>query len=502
MSLIARAARVILSDIEPFSKHILNKPLRHYQLEPARAILASILQGKGETFAVVMSRQAGKNETAAQLEAYLLNLFQRRGGQIVKASPTFKPQTVNSMMRLGQHLNNPWNTGRWSRPHGYMIQLGKAYCMFFSAQPSANVVGATADLLLQADEAQDISMEKWAKDFVPMAAATAATKVMWGTVWTSKTLLGQTMRQLRQMERHDGIKRVFTYDAEVVGKAVPPYAIHVKNEVARLGRHHPLIRTQYFLEEIDAEAGLFPAHRQALMRGQHQRQEDPTPGHVYALLIDVAGEEEDAPPQGVARIDSTKRDATALTVVEVDPTTIADPLIRKPSYRTLTRRLWIGTKHTALYQQISAIADHWRARYIVIDSTGAGAGLSSFLVARYGSLVLPTVFTTRTKSNIGWGFIAIVEGGRYKDYANDQAEDTRQFWYEVDACDFEARSANALKWGVWETPSYDGIIAKGHDDLLIAAALTAVLDEQAWGIGDSRVIAAPDPLADYDAAAW
>lgn len=502
MSLIARAAHIILSDIEPFSRHILKRPLRPYQLEPARAILSSILQGRGETFAVVMSRQAGKNETAAQIEAYLLNLFQRKGGQIVKASPTFKPQTVNSMQRLGLHLNNPWNSGKWTRPYGYTIQLGNARCLFFSAQPGANVVGATADLLLEADEAQDIPADKWAKDFVPMAAATAATKVMWGTVWTSKTLLGQTMRQLRQMERRDGLQRVFTYDADIVGQVVPAYARHVANEVARLGRHHPLIRTQYFLEEIDTEAGLFPAHRQALMRGKHERQDDPTPGHVYALLIDVAGEEEDAPPEGVARIASTKRDATALTVVEIDPTTIADDLIRKPSYRTMTRRLWIGAKHTSLYAQIAAIVVHWGARYIVIDDTGAGTGLSSFLQARFGSLVIRYTFTTRTKSNLGWGFIAIVEAGRYKDYANDQAEDTRQFWYEVDACDFEARSATSLKWGVWEAPSYDGLIAKGHDDLLISAALTAVLDEQAWGIGDSAIIAALDPLADYDAGGW
>lgn len=35
----------------------------------------------------MMSRQAGKNELSAQLEAYLLNLFQRRGGAIVKDIP-------------------------------------------------------------------------------------------------------------------------------------------------------------------------------------------------------------------------------------------------------------------------------------------------------------------------------------------------------------------------------------------------------------------------------
>jgi hypothetical protein len=42
----------------------------------------------------------------AQLEAYLLNLYQRKGGQIVKASPTFMPQTVNSLLRLEEHVNN------------------------------------------------------------------------------------------------------------------------------------------------------------------------------------------------------------------------------------------------------------------------------------------------------------------------------------------------------------------------------------------------------------
>ena len=88
MSLIAKAVTRILSDIEPFSRHVLNRPLRPYQLAPARAILDSILHQRGDTFAVVMARQAGKNETAAQIEAYLLNLFQRAGGSIVKASPT------------------------------------------------------------------------------------------------------------------------------------------------------------------------------------------------------------------------------------------------------------------------------------------------------------------------------------------------------------------------------------------------------------------------------
>jgi hypothetical protein len=127
-----------LADISNFSRLILHRPLRSYQLAPAHAILESILHGRGLTFAVMMSRQSGKNEMAAQLEAYLLNLYQLKGGQIVKASPTFKPQTVNSMMRLEEHLNNDWNRHRWRRREGYVFELGNARCLFFSADLQAN----------------------------------------------------------------------------------------------------------------------------------------------------------------------------------------------------------------------------------------------------------------------------------------------------------------------------------------------------------------------------
>ena len=105
-SRLARALKYWLSDIHRFSRLILERPLREYQLEPADAILASVLHARGETFAVMMSRQAGKNELSAQLEAYLLNLYRRQGGSLVKGSPTFKPQTLNSILRLTDRLTN------------------------------------------------------------------------------------------------------------------------------------------------------------------------------------------------------------------------------------------------------------------------------------------------------------------------------------------------------------------------------------------------------------
>ena len=190
-----------LADISLFSRLVTRRPLRRYQLEIAGAIVDSILHQRGLTFAVMLPRQAGKNETQAQVEAYLLNLFQRvPGAQIVKASPTFKPQTINSLMRLETMLANAWNAGQWSREQGYIIRLGHARVLFFSAEPTANVVGATASILLECDEAQDVDPAKWQKDFMPMVASTNATRVLWGTAWTSQTLLATTIGELRELE--------------------------------------------------------------------------------------------------------------------------------------------------------------------------------------------------------------------------------------------------------------------------------------------------------------
>jgi hypothetical protein len=33
-----------------------------------------------------------------------------------------------------------------------------------------------------------------------------------------------------------------------------------------------------------------------------------------------------------------------------------------------------------------------------------------------------------------------------------------------------------MRWGVWETPACDGLIARGHEDLLLSTTLVAILD--------------------------
>ncbi|MBN1640376.1 MAG: hypothetical protein JXA09_04000 [Anaerolineae bacterium] len=490
-----------LTQIDVFSRLVTRVPLRPYQLEPARAILRSVIDGQGLQFAVMMCRQAGKNELSAQIEAYLLNLYQRRGGGLVKASPTFKPQTINSILRLCDRLQNPWSQGQYRRREGYIVQLGKARAFFFSAEPHASVVGGTASVLLECDEAQDVQEAKWDKDFEPMTASTNATRVFYGTAWTSDTLLAVTIAHLRERERADGCRRVYTYDAEQVGAVLPAYAAHVKARVAKLGRNHPLIRTQYYLETIDSAGGLFDRQRRALMRGDHARHTEPIPGHRYCLLVDVGGEDE-AEGDVLSRVllENPRRDATALTVVDVD---LASGGL--PRYRVADRQAWIGVRHTSLQQRILALTRHWHAVWVLVDATGIGAGLASFLAKALGERVVPIVFSSKLKSDLGWSFVGVVETGRYRDYADDDAPVTRQFWYEVERCQYRVRPgpAHSISWGVWDTPAYDGVIAHGHDDLIVSAAMCALLDDYAWPVtGKSATVDRLDEIAEIDRGGW
>jgi hypothetical protein len=88
--------------------------------------------------------------------------------------------------------------------------------------------------------------------------------------------------------------------------------------------------------------------------------------------------------------------------------------------------------------------------------------------------VMPFVFTAQSKSQLGWDFISLVEGGRYKEYAEDGESDTGLFWTQAEECSAYVSDGpgKLLRWSV-EDPNT-------HDDLLISAALTAVLDRVDW----------------------
>lgn len=494
--------------------------LRAYQRAAADAIVNSVLHNQGLSIVVMFPRQSGKNLMQAQLEVYLMALLWEEGAEMVKLSPTYQPQSLNAMRRLETALEaNSTTRGCWHKSAGNHYRFYKSHLTFLSAAPGSNIVGATASTLLSLDEAQDIEIDKYDKQIAPMAASTNATRVFWGTAWSAQTLLARELRAAREAEARDGIRRVFQITAEEVRREVPAYGLFVDGQIARMGRNHPMVRSQFFSEEIDFAGGLFNASRLGLMQGAHAALETPAPGKRYALLIDLAGEDE-ALRQGGANIalENPERDLTAVTIVELDFLLLGDDLVGKPIYKVVSRQLWQGEKHSTLYARLLRLAELWQAEKIVVDASGVGAGVGSFLRDKLGERVIALQFTRQLKSRLGWGFLAVVDTGRFQDFsarsdpekwqanpllervASEQDRLHALFYRQLAGLKAEVSPGpeRLLRWSVPEgaRDPEGGLL---HDDLALSAAMCAVLDEQSWHLSSQSVlIAAHDPLSEMD----
>jgi hypothetical protein len=497
--------KILLKDWLLFMQEGSQIELRSYQQGVAKAVIDSVTRRQGLSLVIIFPRQSGKNELQAQIETYLLLLYAQIAGEIVKVSPTWKPQSQNAMRRLERVLRrNEYTRDVWKKEAGYIYRLEGARVTFLSGSPEANIVGATASTLLEVDEAQDVLISKFDRDIAPMAASTNATRVFWGTAWTARTLLAREFRAAREAELQDGLKRTFLLSADQVIAEVPEYGKYVAAQVAQLGRSHPMVRTQYYSEEIEAESSMFPPARLALMQGSHPANQAPRPERLYAFLIDVAGEDEaqsvDLEDSGIQELANPRRDATALTVVEVDLSSVMDDLIKAPTFRVMQRAGWIGVKHSTLYRRIKALAETWQPRYLVIDATGVGAGLTSFLDKSFPGRVIPFLFTRVTKSKLGWDFLAVVDTGRFRDYAS-QDEAKQVFFQQLAYCQSEIMPGpeHRMKWGV---PDGTRDLTNGelvHDDWVLSAALCSVLQDVSWSVFSRPILVqAADPLKAMD----
>jgi hypothetical protein len=464
--------RRALADVETFGASVLKMPLRPYQAEVARAVLASVAEGRGHSLTVLMPRQSGKNQLSAHLEAYLLTRRQRTGGSLVKCAPTYQPQVLVSIARLIRALDNPLTARRWHRRDGHIVELGRASIAFYSAEPGANVVGATASLLLECDEAQDVLPDKWEKDFRPMGATTNVTSVLYGTPWTDDTLLARQIALNREAEARDGVRRHFQVHWEDVALANPAYGLHVKAEMGRLGEHHPIVRTQYLLRTVAGGGRFLDAGQVALLLGTHPPEDGPSPSRLgpgaYVAGVDVAGEDEEDPSGEAIRI-NPRRDSTVLTIAYAAQARVEERVL-EPSFEIVRQYAWRGDRHRELYPRILAlVAERWRCRSVVVDATGVGGGLAAFLGAALGpAVVLPFRYTAASKSQLAYDFLAAVNGGRFKLHS-ESAEDhedndlRRELLRQCEVAEYAMRANQVMSFFVPEP--------RGHDDLLNAAAL-------------------------------
>jgi hypothetical protein len=434
---------------------------------------------------VEIARQGGKNELSAHLEVLLLTLYMAKGGNLIKCSPTFKPQTIISMARLKERLDEFGFAGIYHSEMGYIISLGSARQIFLSAEPSSSVVGHTADILLEIDESQDVSKEKYTKEFRPMGSSTNVTMVHYGTTWDDSTLLEEIKQTNLELERKDGIKRHFRYDWQEVGKYNQRYLNFVLAEKERLGENHPLFQTQYALLPIHGGGRLLSRQQIAQMLGSHPRQSHPdSSGLPYIAGIDLAGEQEqgmslqvplslrakrsnlmtsgDCFVASVPRNDKSVQDSTVITIAEVE--NIQHHIDFGPTLRVVEQYQWTGTPHPQLYpQMVDILKNVWRCQRVVVDSTGIGQPVASFLRQELGSKVIPFTFTQKSKSELGFELLSFVNSGRLKLYRQDGSKEYQETMFELEKAKAQYRPNQQLNFYV--DPS------QGHDDFLMSLAL-------------------------------
>jgi len=505
------------TDISHFSNLVIRLPLRKYQIEPLRAILTSIFASQGLEFLLIFPRQAGKNEAVAQLLVYLLNIYQRTGGNIIYGAQSIGKDL--GVERLEDRLDNAWNRGTWrssSNPDRRI--MGRAAVVFLSTHHTAKTRGQTAHHLLVIDETQDQNQSHCEAVFTPMRAASNATAVYIGTVKLTSDFLWQKKLQLEAEEHADGLQRVYMVQPEAVIAENPYYRDFLDGQVRRHGRHHPIIASEYFLEPIDGTGGLFGPRRRALMLGSHARERQPNSVSAYVATLDVAGEDE-AATDPIARLANPGRDYTVATIfrVEYPP---PDSMAPGPTYRAVDVFVDHGSKHfqqtatsSALVHRLYAFLHHWQIAHLVSDESGVGLGMTSWLSHALGANRV-TGFNfagSGKKAGLGSALLSLVETGRFKYWPIDlELGASWWFWKQVEACSYEvppdARFDTALKWGVpanhkTDTPTGPELT---HDDRLLSAALIAHLDHMVrtgdllLGTAQSSVIAPVDPLANLE----
>jgi hypothetical protein len=376
----------------------------------------------------------------------------------VKCAPTFDPQCHISMQRLWSHVARSNMREGAAREDGRAIRVGRARLVFLSAEPAANVVGHTAGLILEVDEAQDVDADKFDREFRPMAAPAGATIVYYGTPWDDSTLLERAAQQHSELERKDGVRRHFSADWTAVAEHNPAYARFVEGERARLGEDHPMFRTQFALRTVAGSGRLLSPSQRAQMQGRHERQHAPRDGEDYAAGLDIGGQD-----FGSGRVN----DRTVLTIARVIATD------HEPRLEVVEHIVEAGVSHDTLVARLcDLLGEVWRVRRVTVDATGMGETIAAILARRLGPDVVQALrLSGEAKSKLGFGLLAAVNSGRLKCYAADSSPEYATFQRELELARVAYRGTGQMNFYVEA--------ADGHDDYLASLALAANASSEA-----------------------
>ena len=373
--------------------HLSKRPLRGPQIEITQKIERFVRAHQGGVMPILMSRQSGKNDIAANLQRR--HLFRHQLSLLpriwIRTAPTIRPQIVNSKKRLREMLKlssknligHPiFENARLIKEEGYIWRLGNASVEFISSGPQANVVGATASECLDMDEAHKIDKAKFDEDFAPFTANTAAATLLWGVAANGL----DTIEAYRLKNIEDGHPELnLFYPCEIWMEIHEPYRIHVEDRINALGYDHPIIKTQYRLMSVAAEGSFMsPAHVRGILSGDHPRERRPRPGKRYEIVVDVAAGNEDFNPDSVIEgNEETDTDSAVIWVYEV--TDLLTPNGIFPIIHLVNLTWSTGASLPAFEKEVDETIEFWGAEKITIDAIGVGRQIAESMAAKYGT---------------------------------------------------------------------------------------------------------------------
>ena len=244
----------------------------------------------------------------------------------------------------------------------------------------------------------------------------------------------------------------------------PDYQRYVEGERARLGQDHPLFRTQYLLLPIKGGGGFLTRQQIVGMQGMHRRLEGPADGKAYIAGIDLAGEREETKEEALTAA-RQKLDSTVITIAEIDRIQLTSSSLVEPLLKVVEHYRWTGTPHSRLYPLIVQILRKWKCQKVLVDATGIGQPVASFLRKELGSRIVPFTFTQKTKSDMGFEFLSLVNSGRLKLYYQDGSKEYQELLTQLEKARSQYRPNQTMNFFV--DPQ------EGHDDFLISLALVA-----------------------------
>jgi hypothetical protein len=263
-----------------------------------------------------------------------------------------------------------------------------------------------------------------------------------------------------ELEEQDGIKRHFEYTWRELASINPNYKKFVEAEISRLGPDHITIRTQYELQPISGAGFLLNELQRHMIKGKHQWAWGPEDEDEDLVAgIDIGGEEQRTKPG--EEIKSNKRDSTIITIARVGYNEFM-----LPALEVIHQYWWTGKEFLDQYAQIVELCEVWGIRKLVVDRTGLGNMMASMLQAKMGEeRVIAFNFSRPSKSELTYNFLSLINSGRLKIYAPDDAppEIYEEAWKQLRLARYSIPGEGLLNF--FCNPS------EAHDDFLTSIAL-------------------------------